>query len=109
MSAAPFPELSKPETQLEPSLMTGTTAAAAPQSSTSPSHQIPTPRESFSLASTTPTSQQPSSTMGASYQQQQSQVSPARHHPTTFNPFIYGNDVDSVDVATRIAMVYYAS
>ena len=22
-----------------------------------------------------------------------------------FNPFIYGNDVDSVDVATRIAMV----
>ena len=22
-----------------------------------------------------------------------------------FNPFIYGNDVDSVDVATRVAMV----
>lgn len=26
-------------------------------------------------------------------------------HPTNFNPLIYGNDVDSVDVATRIAMV----
>lgn len=25
--------------------------------------------------------------------------------PTNFNPFIYGNDVDSVDVATRVAMV----
>ena len=24
---------------------------------------------------------------------------------TGFNPFIYGNDVDSVDVATRVAMV----
>lgn len=27
--------------------------------------------------------------------------------PTTFNPFIYGNDVDSVDVATRVAMVRF--
>ena len=27
--------------------------------------------------------------------------------PQTFNPFIYGNDVDSVDVATRVAMVSY--
>lgn len=26
--------------------------------------------------------------------------------PTTFNPIIYGNDVDSVDVATRVAMVF---
>lgn len=26
-----------------------------------------------------------------------------------YNPFIYGNDVDSVDVATRIAMVSYIS
>ena len=26
-----------------------------------------------------------------------------------FNPFIYGNDVDSVDVATRIAMVSKAT
>lgn len=25
---------------------------------------------------------------------------------TGFNPLIYGNDVDSVDVATRVAMVY---
>lgn len=25
--------------------------------------------------------------------------------PASFNPFIYGNDVDSVDVATRVAMV----
>ncbi len=24
-----------------------------------------------------------------------------------FNPFIYGNDVDSVDVATRVAMVSF--
>lgn len=41
----------------------------------------------------------------------QPEHSPA-HHPqltgaaaTGFNPFIYGNDVDSVDVATRVAMV----
>ncbi|KAF5295593.1 hypothetical protein FQR65_LT10396 [Abscondita terminalis] len=27
--------------------------------------------------------------------------------PTTFNPIIYGNDVDSVDVATRVAMVRF--
>ncbi|XP_063927974.1 MAP kinase-activating death domain protein isoform X3 [Zophobas morio] len=27
--------------------------------------------------------------------------------PTGFNPFIYGNDVDSVDVATRVAMVRF--
>jgi hypothetical protein len=37
--------------------------------------------------------------------------SPAQHlqsagaAATGFNPFIYGNDVDSVDVATRVAMV----
>lgn len=29
------------------------------------------------------------------------------HPPATFNPFIYGNDVDSVDVATRVAMVRF--
>ncbi len=28
---------------------------------------------------------------------------------TGFNPLIYGNDVDSVDVATRVAMVSTAS
>ncbi|XP_073996567.1 rab3 GDP-GTP exchange factor isoform X5 [Rhodnius prolixus] len=27
--------------------------------------------------------------------------------PQSFNPFIYGNDVDSVDVATRVAMVRF--
>ena len=26
---------------------------------------------------------------------------------TSYNPFIYGNDVDSVDVATRVAMVRF--
>lgn len=25
--------------------------------------------------------------------------------PSGYNPFIYGNDVDSVDIATRVAMV----
>lgn len=35
-----------------------------------------------------------------------SQGVPSAHYPpATFNPFIYGNDVDSVDVATRVAMV----
>lgn len=28
--------------------------------------------------------------------------------PQSFNPFIYGNDVDSVDVATRVAMVCFS-
>lgn len=32
---------------------------------------------------------------------------PVSPPPSTFNPFIYGNDVDSVDVATRVAMVRY--
>jgi hypothetical protein len=41
----------------------------------------------------------------------QLEQSPALHFQPTgsvavgFNPFIYGNDVDSVDVATRVAMV----
>lgn len=35
-----------------------------------------------------------------------SQGVPSAHHPpASFNPFIYGNDVDSVDIATRVAMV----
>lgn len=35
-----------------------------------------------------------------------SQGVPSAHHPPAlFNPFIYGNDVDSVDIATRVAMV----
>ncbi|KAF5297273.1 hypothetical protein FQA39_LY12112 [Lamprigera yunnana] len=33
--------------------------------------------------------------------------SPVVPSPTTFNPIIYGNDVDSVDVATRVAMVRF--
>ncbi|KAG8035487.1 hypothetical protein G9C98_006933 [Cotesia typhae] len=36
-------------------------------------------------------------------QQQQQQ----QQQPQPFNPFIYGNDVDSVDVATRVAMVRF--
>ncbi|RZF38506.1 hypothetical protein LSTR_LSTR006101, partial [Laodelphax striatellus] len=36
-------------------------------------------------------------------QSYQSQSSPA----PAFNPFIYGNDVDSVDIATRVAMVRF--
>jgi len=36
-----------------------------------------------------------------SWQRRDSFSSPA----TGFNPLIYGNDVDSVDVATRVAMV----
>ncbi|XP_054268868.1 MAP kinase-activating death domain protein isoform X4 [Macrosteles quadrilineatus] len=31
----------------------------------------------------------------------------AQYPPASFNPFIYGNDVDSVDVATRVAMVRF--
>ncbi|XP_050672474.1 MAP kinase-activating death domain protein isoform X2 [Leptidea sinapis] len=31
----------------------------------------------------------------------------APHSPQPFNPLIYGNDVDSVDVATRVAMVRF--
>lgn len=34
--------------------------------------------------------------------------SPSAHHPPSANnPFIYGSDVDSVDVATRVAMVRF--
>lgn len=34
-------------------------------------------------------------------------LSPASHLPPAMNPFIYGSDVDSVDVATRVAMVRF--
>lgn len=34
-------------------------------------------------------------------------LSPASQIPPSINPFIYGNDVDSVDVATRVAMVRF--
>lgn len=34
-------------------------------------------------------------------------LSPATQIPPSINPFIYGNDVDSVDVATRVAMVRF--
>lgn len=34
-------------------------------------------------------------------------LSPASQLPPTMNPFIYGSDVDSVDVATRVAMVRF--
>lgn len=43
----------------------------------------------------------PSMSPTPSSQKQTSQPSPG------FNPFIYGNDVDSVDVATRVAMVRF--
>lgn len=32
---------------------------------------------------------------------------PAPLPSTAYNPFIYGNDVDSVDIATRVAMVRF--
>lgn len=45
--------------------------------------------------------------IGSTYKE--SQVEVVQHtHPlltSAFNPFIYGNDVDSVDIATRVAMV----
>lgn len=60
--------------------------------------------------------QLPSST-GSSYRQPLSgQTGPACGRPSVsgpgqgfsgFNPLIYGNDVDSVDVATRVAMVCF--
>ena len=31
------------------------------------------------------------------------------HHVFRYNPMIYGNDVDSVDIATRVAMVTFIS
>lgn len=34
-------------------------------------------------------------------------LSPASQMPPSINPFIYGSDVDSVDVATRVAMVRF--
>ncbi|XP_043268147.1 MAP kinase-activating death domain protein isoform X4 [Venturia canescens] len=98
-----------------------------------PSLQSPTRRESssshHSTLSVTSTKHRPSMDLG-SYNQHsplsspgQSTVSSPRrasraslsHSPQKplaqgslpFNPFIYGNDVDSVDVATRVAMVRF--
>lgn len=34
-----------------------------------------------------------------------SKAPPGGMDPVRFNPFIYGNDIDSVDIATRVAMV----
>ena len=113
MSTAPFPELAHPEMQVESghyhhhaSPISASSASASP-SHHAPLHPLPTVRESFSAGSAAAQAQQgaarEASTGGAGVQQPQ--ASPARHHATSFNPFIYGNDVDTVDVATRIAMV----
>ncbi|XP_049779283.1 MAP kinase-activating death domain protein [Schistocerca cancellata] len=45
--------------------------------------------------------------MGAPSGRRESHVPEPLHATTGFNPFIYGNDVDSVDVATRVAMVRF--
>lgn len=37
--------------------------------------------------------------------QRHSLASPHHSQPQPFNPLIYGHDVDSVDIATRVAMV----
>ncbi|CAG5077275.1 Similar to Rab3-GEF: MAP kinase-activating death domain protein (Drosophila melanogaster) [Cotesia congregata] len=39
--------------------------------------------------------------------QKPNQAQQQQQPPQPFNPFIYGNDVDSVDVATRVAMVRF--
>ncbi|XP_044593341.1 MAP kinase-activating death domain protein isoform X2 [Cotesia glomerata] len=39
--------------------------------------------------------------------QKPNQAQQQQQQPQLFNPFIYGNDVDSVDVATRVAMVRF--
>lgn len=39
--------------------------------------------------------------------QRPNQAQQQQQQPQPFNPFIYGNDVDSVDVATRVAMVRF--
>ncbi|CAL8079643.1 unnamed protein product [Orchesella dallaii] len=52
-------------------------------------------------------SPQRSSVTTPTHQIQQLPGGHGNRHPTNFNPLIYGNDVDSVDVATRIAMVRF--
>ncbi|XP_046673875.1 MAP kinase-activating death domain protein isoform X5 [Homalodisca vitripennis] len=61
----------------------------------------------------TPTSQYQQINLGYSPQARQPELmqgvpgSQGVHPPASFNPFIYGNDVDSVDIATRVAMVRF--
>ncbi|XP_015597809.1 MAP kinase-activating death domain protein isoform X9 [Cephus cinctus] len=72
-----------------PSLVSSVGSTSSPQRGTAPSYQQ-------SLH------QLPQSQQHHHQQNQQQQQSGA-----SFNPFIYGNDVDSVDVATRVAMVRF--
>ncbi|KAK8738762.1 hypothetical protein OTU49_003662, partial [Cherax quadricarinatus] len=55
------------------------------------------------LASMSPQPPPPRSMEEVQREKAQQQYSPATH----YNPFIYGNDVDSVDIATRVAMVRF--
>lgn len=69
-----------------------TTVRPGPKSPELSPSQSPVMNQRMSIAGTSPTISHRSS------------ISPPT---TTFNPFIYGNDVDSVDVATRVAMVIF--
>jgi len=126
MSSAPFPELTSHHHQptdtpfdhstTTPSKLVTNSPVSLPSSSsvTSKAQQVREPLP--------PVSSQGSPAPGSSGGPSPNAVTPShnapqgsigggggpssRHHSTSaFNPLIYGNDVDSVDVATRIAMV----
>ncbi|XP_018048573.1 PREDICTED: MAP kinase-activating death domain protein isoform X1 [Atta colombica] len=73
------------------------------------SHVQHTPLNSPSMSSSSSPSRRPSmsQTIGGSGLAGPYPPKVTGQSPAPFNPFIYGNDVDSVDIATRVAMVRF--
>jgi len=124
MSSAPFPELkshsgtgeacsSSPSNPLSSSQAISSppasTAKIGKEDTPTPiSHSQPRKESQGSDIRSSPSSSTPGTSIPSPAGVPGSQQSTGQHGarlPTSFNPLIYGNDVDSVDVATRIAMV----
>lgn len=126
MSSAPFPELSHSDrstqghspkgVQLSTTSISPIMAHPPPSKAQQVTQREPPPPISLQQ----PPSPQPSVGSTSKKSSPGSTTTPTHHAPpqpghmtprlsnaSTFNPLIYGNDVDSVDVATRIAMVIY--
>ena len=123
MSSAPFPELTARHPDFQSDSSTSQTITIVSTSTTSPtvppsasgisqntssisSSQAP---HTFSIQNPSgpPPVQVPTTTSQPGSGSSGTPLNPSNRHPTAFNPLIYGNDVDSVDVATRIAMVLH--
>lgn len=120
MSSAPFPELTSHQpsdthidhsTQSQSKMVTNSSSPVTFASTSSIPPKAQQIRESPTVISAQGSGPPPSpggpspSSSGPPSLPHGAPGQPSRLPSSTFNPLIYGNDVDSVDVATRIAMV----